>query len=34
MDIYLAINGGDVVEKMLEFGDDFIRKLANKNKVF
>lgn len=28
MDIYLAINGGDVVEKMLEFGDDFIRKLA------
>lgn len=33
MDIFLANNGGNLVEKVLDFGDDFIRKLDNKRKV-
>lgn len=34
MDIFLANNGGNLVEKVLDFGDDFIRKLDNKRNVF
>lgn len=34
MDIFLANNGGDLVEKVLDFRDDFIRKLDNKRNVF
>lgn len=34
MDIFLANNGGELVEKVLDFGDDFIRKLDNKRNVF
>lgn len=28
------INGGDVVRKILDFGDEFIRHLVEKNYVF
>lgn len=34
MDIFLANNGGNLVEKVLDFGDDFIKKLDNKRNVF
>lgn len=34
MDIFLEINGKDVAKKMLEFGDDFIRKMIKHNNVF
>lgn len=31
---FLEINGKDVAKKMLEFGDDFIRKMIKHNNVF
>lgn len=34
MDIFFAINGKNVTMKMLEFGDDFIRKMIKQNNVF
>ena len=34
MDIFFAINGKDITMKMLEFGDDFIRKMIKQNNVF
>lgn len=34
MDIFLVNNGGNLVEKVLDFGDDFIKKLDNKCNVF
>ena len=34
MDIFIAMNSSDVVSKMLDFGDSFIKKMIKQNNTF
>ena len=34
MDIFIAMNSSDVVSKILDFGDSFIKKMIKQNNIF
>ena len=34
MDIFIAMNSSDIVRKILDFGDNFIKKIIKQNNIF